>query len=68
MEISLLDRRKIVSSVSVKAKTDDSHLIEGVILVDMIVPHYESDELRLERHVDLLQLSCRVICIRVGVK
>lgn len=67
-EISLLDRRKLVSSVSIETKTDDADLIEGIILVDMVVPHDKSDKLGLERHVDLLQFSCRVICISVGVK
>lgn len=68
LRISLLDRRKLVSSVSIEAEANDADLIEGVILVDMIGPHDKPDKLSLERHVDLLQLSCRIVCVRVGVK
>lgn len=58
LRISLLNRWKFVSSVSIEADADESNLIEGIILVDMIGSHDESHEFSLERNIDLLEFSC----------
>ena len=61
--------RSFFSSIPIERQTDESHLIEYVMVVSMILSHYESNESDLYIvDIGLFQLSGLVVGVGIGIE